>query len=177
MGTRPVLFAVETACLYGAGNRSKQHPRKNGAAHYAREHGRLQTVDWANVYRGADEPERNGREGRRHARPRTRETAEGAGGRPPCGARSGEAERPLGAADQRSALPIATVGCAADQRSALPPRWAVTSSWARSSSPSAGLQGADGTRSRCPRPDHLRSGWPSRDPVPDGSFHGHGSGC
>jgi len=30
MGTRPVLFAVETACLYGAGNRSKQHPRKTG---------------------------------------------------------------------------------------------------------------------------------------------------
>lgn len=59
----------------------------------------------------------------------------------------------------------------------LYPRRAVTSSSARSSSPSAGLQGADGTRSRCPHPDHPRSGWPFRDPVPDGSFHGHGSGC
>jgi len=34
---------------------------QNGAAHYAREHGRLQTVDWANIYRKAAEPERNGR--------------------------------------------------------------------------------------------------------------------
>jgi len=157
--------------LWG-GKPFKTAPPQNGAAHYARVYGQLQTLDWAGVYRGAAEPERNGHEPGRDARPRAgndrrRRWAPAAWCTEKCGRGW--------AADQRSALPL--------PRSALPPagsgqaRWPVTSSSARSSSPSAGLQGADGTRSRCPRPDHLRSGWPSRDPVPDGSFHGHGSGC
>jgi len=166
MGTRPVLFAVETACLCGAGNRSKQHPRKTGPPIMPVNPGSCKRLI-GRVFTGA---------GRR-------------------GTPSGRAAGGCGHGKRQQAPEKAPVPCNANLKHSTPAapaaghgpalrparpgwdRWPLTSSSARSSSPSAGLQGADGTRSRCLRPDHLRSGWPSRDPVPDGSFHGHGSGC
>lgn len=178
MGTRPVLFAVGTACLCGAGNRSKQHPRKTGPPimpvytdSCKRLIGRVFT---------AARPNLNGTGASPGVTPgRARETTEGADGRPLCARRGAAgAGQPTngrlylcrGGLGSRPTVGSTSAGSGQA-------RWPVTSSSARSSSPSAGLQGADGTRSRCLRPDHLRSGWPSRDPVPDGSFHGHGSGC
>ena len=86
MGTRPVLFAVETACLYGAGNRSKQHPRKTGPPimpvytdSCKRLIGRVFT---------AARPNLNGTGASPGVTPgRARETTEGADGRPLRGAR------------------------------------------------------------------------------------------
>jgi len=176
MGTRPVLFAVETACLYGAGNRSKQHPRKTGPPIMPVNTGgcklligRMFTAGRTNL---------NGTAARAGVMPGR---ARGKRQKAPVGAR--RVVREAGKPSERSVQPTngrlypSPRWGVQPTNGRLSPRWAVTSSWARSSSPSAGLQGADGTRSRCPRPDHLRSGWPSRDPVPDGSFHGHGSGC
>jgi hypothetical protein len=165
MGTRPVLLPLKQRVTV------QNSAPKNGAAHYARVNGRLQTLDRVCVCRAW--PNLNGAlagPGSCRAGPRTQETADGAGGRLLRGARSGS-----GTPSKRSALPRPSGVRPSNAR--LYPRWPVTSSSARSSSPSAGLQGADGTRSRCPHPDRLRSGWPFRDPVPDGSFRDHGSGC
>ena len=108
MGTRPVLFAVETACLYGAGNRSKQHPRKTGPPimpvytdSCKRLIGRVFT---------AARPNLNGTGTSPGVTPgRARETTEGADGRPLRGARRG----------------AAGAGQPTDGRLYLLPRWAV----------------------------------------------------
>jgi len=86
MGTRPVLFAVGTACLCGAGNRSKQHPRKTGPPimpvytdSCKRLIGRVFTAARPNLNGAGTSP---------GVTPgRARETTEGAVGRPLRGAR------------------------------------------------------------------------------------------
>ena len=175
-GNQAGPVAVETACPLPGLKPFKTAPRKTGPPIMPVNTGGCKLLIGRMFTAGR--PNLNGTAARAGVRPGR---ARGKRQKAPVGARCvmREAGKPSNARCSRPTVGSTPrhVGVCSRPTVGSTPRWAVTSSSARSSSPSAGLRGADGTRSRCPHPDHLRSGWPFRDPVPDGSFHGHGSGC